>query len=62
VKELYERALAINVEHEGSDGVDTSGSNENLGKFLIQLAETDLTPDERKEHLRLSVSYFTEAF
>jgi tetratricopeptide (TPR) repeat protein len=62
VKELCERALAIDVKHEGPDGVNTSISNKNLGFFHRQLAGTDLTTDKRKEHLRLSVSYYTEAF
>jgi hypothetical protein len=61
-KELFERSLAIDVKHEGPDGVNTSISNKNLGLFYCQLADTDLNTDKRKEHLRLSVSHFTEAF
>jgi hypothetical protein len=61
VKELCERSLAIHVKQEGPDGVSTSIGNSNLGIFHRQLAGTDLSTDERKEHLRLSVSHFTEA-
>jgi len=62
VKELYERSLSIKVKHGGPDGVNTAISNKSLGIFHRQLAGTDLSTDERKEHLRLSVSYYTEAF
>jgi tetratricopeptide (TPR) repeat protein len=61
VKEMFERSLAIDVKQQGPDGVNTSIGNKNLGVFHDQLAETDLSTDERKEHLRLSVSYYTEA-
>jgi hypothetical protein len=61
VKELFECSLAIDVKHEGPDGINTSISNANLGDFHSQLAFTDVTPEERKEHLQLSISYYTEA-
>jgi tetratricopeptide (TPR) repeat protein len=61
VKELFERSLAIDVKHEGLDGVNTSISNKNLGGFYEELAFTDLTSEERKEHLCLSESYYSEA-
>jgi hypothetical protein len=61
VKSLYERSLAKDVKHDGLDGVNTSISNGNLGEFHYELAFTDLTSEERKEHLQLSKSYYTEA-
>jgi hypothetical protein len=61
VKELFERSLAIEVKHEGPDGVNTSISNTNLGYYHEELAFTDLTSEEKKEHLHLSKSYYTEA-
>jgi hypothetical protein len=61
VRGLIERSLAIYVKHEGPDGVNTSISNMNLGHFHCGLAGTCLSADERKEHLRLSKFYFTEA-
>jgi hypothetical protein len=61
VKELLERSLAIDTKHEGPDGFNTSISNKNLGQFHEELAFTDLTSEEKKEHLQLSKSYYTEA-
>jgi hypothetical protein len=59
-KEFHERSLAIDVKHEGPDGMNTAVSNVNLGHFHFQLAKTDLTTDRKNEHLRLSESYYTE--
>jgi tetratricopeptide (TPR) repeat protein len=61
VKKLYERSLAIDVKHEGPDGVNTSIGNRNLGHFHQELAGTSLSTEQIKEHLQLSKSYYTEA-
>jgi tetratricopeptide (TPR) repeat protein len=61
VKELFERSLAIDVKHEGPDGVNTSISNANLGQFHDEQAQTLIPAVERKEHLQLSKFYYTEA-
>jgi hypothetical protein len=61
VKELFERSLAIYVKDEGPDGINTSIGNTNLGLFHHELAGTCSFADERKEHLRLSRSYYTGA-
>jgi tetratricopeptide (TPR) repeat protein len=60
VKELFERSLAIDVKHEGPDGVNTSISYQHLGFFHEELAQTLPTAVERKEHLQLSKFYFSE--
>lgn len=60
MKELFERSLAINVEHEGPDGLNTSISSKNLAQFYLQLASSTRINDERKEHSILSISYCTE--
>jgi hypothetical protein len=61
VIELYKRSLAIDVKHEGPDGINTSIGNKNLGHFHRKLAGTCLSAGEIKEHLHLSISYYTEA-
>lgn len=61
VKKLYERSLAIHVLHAGLDGFNTSNTNFVLGEFHHQIARTHPTGDKRKEHFRLSKSYYEEA-
>jgi tetratricopeptide (TPR) repeat protein len=61
VKELYEQTLAIDVKHEGPDGMNTAIHNLNLGHFYLHLITAYPTADNRKEHLRLAESYYTEA-
>jgi len=60
VKELNELCLAFILKLEGSDAKNTAVWNVYLGGYHHQLAEIYLGAD-RKEQLRLSLTYFKEA-
>jgi tetratricopeptide (TPR) repeat protein len=61
-RELYERSLAIDIKHNGPDGINTAVANQNIGNFYHNLASTSIFIDEtRIEYLRLSLSYHKEA-
>jgi tetratricopeptide (TPR) repeat protein len=60
-KELFERALAINIRHKGPDGANTAGANINLGIFHRQLADVHTKVALQKPFLLQSKVYFEEA-
>jgi hypothetical protein len=59
--ELFKWSLAMDIENSGPDGMNTAGSNINLGRFYHQLAESQQTTEARLENLYLSQSNFKEA-
>jgi hypothetical protein len=66
VKGLYKRSMAIYMNQEGPDGINTAVGNTNLGRYHLSVAEKNLkeknlNSDKRKEHLLLSVSYYKES-
>jgi tetratricopeptide (TPR) repeat protein len=60
-KELYERALAIEIKNYGSEGVDTAISNFNMGAFYYFRAQGNQTAEIKKKHLLMSESKCKEA-
>jgi tetratricopeptide (TPR) repeat protein len=60
-KELHERSLAIDIRNGGPDSYNTAVRNGKLGDFHQFLAKKQSNYESKKEHLRLSNSYFSEA-
>jgi len=60
-KELYERSLAICVRNEGPDGVNTAGSNVDIGELHYQLAMKSSTAHTKRTQLLLAKSYLEKA-
>jgi tetratricopeptide (TPR) repeat protein len=61
VKKLLLDSLAIYIEFEGPDGVNTKIANSNLGHFYMKLANTHVTADKKLANLKLSKAYCKEA-
>jgi hypothetical protein len=60
-KELFERSLAINIRHQGPDGVNTAVNNMNLGYFNRKLAGLHQEVTLRNPFLLQAKAYYEEA-
>jgi tetratricopeptide (TPR) repeat protein len=59
--ELYERSLAIDIKHFGSEGVNTATSNHHMGNFYYLRANKSQAAETKKAHLQLSESKYKES-
>jgi tetratricopeptide (TPR) repeat protein len=59
-KELLERSLAIYLENEGPDGVNTAAGNISIGRFLYRLAMIQSAISIKRKQLLLAKSYAEE--
>jgi tetratricopeptide (TPR) repeat protein len=60
-KEQFQRALAIFIRHEGSDGVNTSVVNIDIGQYYYELANTQSVVSTKRTQLLLAKSHLEEA-
>jgi tetratricopeptide (TPR) repeat protein len=58
--ELFERSLSICTKQSGPDSTDVAAANGYLGQYHHHLAAKQRTAVTRKEHLRLSISFYKE--
>jgi tetratricopeptide (TPR) repeat protein len=59
--ELYERALEIDIEYYGSEGVNTAISTDSMGYFYHLRARESQATETKKKHLLLSESKYKES-
>mmetsp|Transcript_3129 Transcript_3129/g.3277 ORF Transcript_3129/g.3277 Transcript_3129/m.3277 type:complete len:468 (+) Transcript_3129:190-1593(+) len=60
-KILLQRSLAIDIRHEGPDGVNTLYGHYNISALYLELADKQRTSEAKKIDLNLAKSHFEEA-